>query len=483
MAAIGFSGSMFAAPAVADEPATRVKWGPCPEDVVAGAAPTQLECGTVTVPLDYSTPDGEQIELTISRLASTKPDKRRGVLMLNPGGPGGSGLTQPAFLVSRGLPNSVMDSYDVIGMDTRGVGHSTKMGCGFTVDTEYGGNLPVYAPDDAAVTEQARIAKDVAEQCAKNDDRLKHLSTENTARDLDRIRAALGEEKTSYLGYSYGTALGATYASLFPERTDRVVLDSNLGDTHLGRDGLRRYALGMEDTFPDFAMWAAARHETYGLGSTPEQVRETYFELAERLDEHPMPGIDGAQFRSATLGLLYQRMQYGELAQTWQYVLDAEEGAAPPEPDAAADAAPSPSDNAWSVLLAVTCNDVEWAEDVDTYRSAVAEDREKYPMYGAAAANIQPCAFWAHERTEPPVAINDEGPANILIMQNKRDPVTPHRNGELMREKFEDRSRLVSADESGHGTYLLSDNSCALNIGTSYLVDGELPKDQVCQAD
>ena len=113
------------------------------------------------------------------------------------------------------------------------------------------------------------------------------------ARDLDRIRAALGEEKASFLGYSYGSALGAAYASMFPERSDRVVLDSNIGDTHLDQDGMRRYALGMEETFPDFAKWAAARHETYGLGRTPEEVRRTYFTLAERLDEKPVNGIDG----------------------------------------------------------------------------------------------------------------------------------------------------------------------------------------------
>lgn len=111
----------------------------------------------------------------------------------------------------------------------------------------------------------------MAEQCAQHDRAgvLPHLTTANTARDLDRIRAALGEEKTSFLGYSYGTALGAAYASMFPERSDRIVLDSNIGDTHLDRDGMRRYALGMEQTFPDFARWAAARHHSYGLGRTP----------------------------------------------------------------------------------------------------------------------------------------------------------------------------------------------------------------------
>ncbi|NEE37661.1 alpha/beta hydrolase, partial [Streptomyces sp. SID7982] len=164
--------------------------------------------------------------------ASTNPDKRRGTLMLNPGGPGGSGLSQPAFLANRGIPSEVLDTYDVIGMDTRGIGRSTPVACGFTPEGPYFANIPPYAVDDAAVSARAKVVKEVAEQCARRDKDgvLPHLTTANTARDLDRIRAALGEEKTSFLGYSYGTALGAAYASMFPERSDRIVLDSNIGD-------------------------------------------------------------------------------------------------------------------------------------------------------------------------------------------------------------------------------------------------------------
>nr|WP_234435489.1 alpha/beta fold hydrolase [Streptomyces sp. NRRL B-24051] len=259
-AALGLGASLIAVPAAAEEARThQMNWGQCPDDVVAEAAPTVLQCATVRVPLDYTHPEGEQIDLAVSRLAAANPDRRRGVLMLNPGGPGGSGLALSALLVAQGLPSSVTDRYDLIGMDTRGIGHSTPVSCGFTTDSSYYSNIPPYAVDDAAVTAQAKVAEQAAKQCADNDDgRLRHFTTANTARDLDRIRDALGEEKTSYLGYSYGTALGATYASMFPERSDRVVLDSNIGDTHLDRDGMRRYALGMEQTFPDFANWPPA---------------------------------------------------------------------------------------------------------------------------------------------------------------------------------------------------------------------------------
>ncbi|MEV0619752.1 alpha/beta hydrolase [Nonomuraea sp. NPDC050404] len=487
VAVIGAAGALTAAPAVAGatasataRPATQVKWGECPKEIVTEAGPNKLDCATVPVPLDYNDPDGTRIDIKISRLASQNPVKRRGILMLNPGGPGGSGLSQPAFLMTRGLPASVKDSYDVIGMDTRGIGHSAPVSCGFTANGPYAANIPPYAVDDAAVVKRAKVAKQAAEQCAQKDrdGRLRHVSTANMARDLDRIRAALGEKKTSFLGYSYGTALGAAYASMFPERSDRIVLDSNIGDTHLDPAGMRRYGLGMEQTFPDFAKWAAKRHGTYGLGRTPEEVRATYFKLAERLDRKPLPDIDGATFRAAMFALLYREAQYITAAQMWQTLLTGTWPKPTPVPPG-----PSPMDNAYTVFLAVTCNDIQWPRDVNTYRRAVEQDRERYPMYGAAAANITPCAFWPYKPAEAPVKITDEGPANVLLVQNQRDIPTPHRGGEMLREKFGDRARLVSVDASGHGVYLLGENACASNTTTSYLVDGKMPaRDVTCPA-
>jgi len=137
-------------------------------------------------------------------------------------------------------------------------------------------------------------------------------------------------------------------------------------------------------------------------------------------------------------------------------------------------AAAAPADNAYSVFLAVTCNDVKWPTDVRIYQRAVAQDRERYPLYGAASANILPCAYWTYPPAEPPVAINDKRPANVLV-QNRRDPVTPHRGGELLDDKFGNRSRLVSVEDSGHGVYVIGDNACALNTTTTFLADGKLP--------
>lgn len=460
-------------------------WGACPEDIAA-TAPT-LQCSTVTVPLDYRNPAGTKIDLTISRIASVNPEKRRGVLLLNPGGPGVSGLTMPADLVNRGIPNSVLDAYDLIGLDPRGVGHSAPVDCKFTVEQNYPGNIPPWAKDAATVAADAKAAKAVADQCAANDPdgRMVHMSTANTARDLDAIRAALGEEKASFFGASYGSALGAAYASMFPRTSDRIIIDSSLGDTALTRAAQRRYGLGAEQAFPDFARWAAARHPAYGLGRTPRDVRSTYFAIAERLDEEPISGVDGRAFRLYMYINLYNESGYGALAQLWQALNMSDDAAIKrltADGGMPGRAQPLVQSNFLSSYLAVTCNDSHWPSDVEAYQRSVAEDRGKFPIFGAASGNINPCAFWSLKSPEPQVAMNDNGPANILIMQNRRDVATPLIGGQIYRSEFAKRSRLVTVDDNQHGVYVYGGNACALNIGTSWLVDGKLPRDTDCEA-
>jgi len=473
-----------APPAASKPPTTPLVWAECPAPLPATSP--GLECAVVPVPLDYSNPDGEQIDVMVSRLASLVPSERRGVLLLNPGGPGGSGLSMPTDLAyTHGMPADVIDSYDLIGMDTRGVGHSAPISCGFTEAQGFTGAVPKWAPDSDAVVAQAEVVKGVAEQCAANDAKghLRHITTANMARDLDRIRIALGEEKASFFGLSYGSALGAAYASMFPDTSDRVILDSNIGDTHVDQDGFRRYAEGTEQTFPDFAKWAAERDGSYNLGSTPEEVRETYFELGELLDKKPQPGVDGHLFRVATFGGLYAESSYARTAALWHTVQrtaerDEATPAGPAEP-AVPEGQLAAFDNSWSVFQAVTCNDVDFPSDVSVYQKAVEEDRERFPIFGAATANITPCAFWAFEPSEPPVPINDDGPENILVVQNERDPVTPLSGAKLIREKFDQRSTLVTADRSGHGVYVYGDSPCVDEIASDFLVDGTLPRKDV----
>jgi pimeloyl-ACP methyl ester carboxylesterase len=469
---------VLALPVVVSSPSSAeggesLRWGQCPD---LGTPVPGLECAVLAVPLDYRRPAGPAIEIAVSRLRSTDPAKRRGVLLTNPGGPGGPGLTLPVALVNAGVPGSVRESYDLIGFDPRGVGHSTPVTCDLPPE-RLTSNVPPYARTRAEVRQQAEVVRDTAHRCATSATAplLPYITTANTARDMDRIRAALGERRMSYFGLSYGTYLGAVYATLFPDRTDRIVLDSTLGPGGLDVTASRRLALGFSDRFPDFAAWAADRDSTYGLGATPAAVTATYFELANRLDQAPVGGVDGKLFRLSTFGALYNDRNFPPLAQLWQAV----KTEAAPMPNALLAQQPV-LQNLLSAQLHVICNDSDWPESIATYERNVEHDRIRLPMFGAAAANIWPCAFWPVNLIEPPVRITGRGPSDILMVQNLRDPATPLAGAREMRAALGHRARLVKVDNGGHGVYL-GTNTCANDAVTTFLTQGQRPpRDSFC---
>ncbi|MEU6484950.1 alpha/beta hydrolase [Streptomyces sp. NPDC046887] len=470
--AAGASAPATGAPAPATGASEPLRWGPCPQPTTS---PT-LRCATLKVPLDYRHPGGRRIEIALSRLPSENPAQRRGVLLTNPGGPGGPGLAHPADLAAAKLPRSVLDAYDLIGFDPRGTGRSTPVTCHLTPAQQQRGAFPVYARGPADVTREASYARTVARRCATSSTAwmLPHTTTANTARDMDRIRAALGESTVSYLGHSYGTQLGAAYATLFPRRGDRIVLDSVLGPGGYDVTAFRALGRGMEDRFPDFAAYAAA-HPEYGLGSTPARVTATYHALARRLDARPVEGVDGTVFRALTFQGLYVDGLMPVLARTWQGLAKGrlEPGVLPPN-----------QENAMAARLYVLCADSRWPRKLGTYRLNVLVDRLRHPLIGASTANITPCAFWPDQHREPPVRISDRGPSNILLVQNERDPGTPLTGAQRMRRALGERARMVTADQGGHGVYPFGRNSCANDAATAFLTTGRRPAgDLACPAE
>lgn len=465
-----------------------MRWGKCPADAAPpkGPMPPNMRCATLKVPLDYRNPNGRKIDVAVSRLASTKPSQKRGVLLTNPGGPA-AGLGYPALLKALGLPKSVQDRYDIIGFDPRGIGHSTPVTCGLTAEQQKYGNIPPYAHNSADVAKRAKVAKQIAGQCAtsKTASMLPYVSTANTARDMDRIRAVLGAPKISYAGSSWGTYLGAVYTTLFPQHSDRIVLDSNLGPGGWDYPSDRLYSRGVQDRFPDFAKYAAAHHGDYGLGRTPGQVTAKYHKLAAKLDENPVqaPGAryDGALFRLVTFTQLYGDVQFPYLAKAWK-ALDAHQ-APPPLPGGDAGGTAESGEKTMSGRYYMICNDSRWPTSLRTYQRNVAVDRVRYPLFGAAGANVQPCAYWK-KPIERPVRISDRGPSNVLMVQNRRDPATPLAGAQKTRRAFGDRARMVTADQGGHGVYVVGKNTCANTAVTAYLATGRRPAhDSACAAD
>ena len=263
---------------------TSIEWGACPPLAQGATRNPGQKCGTVTVPLDYQQPDGKTITIEVSELAAAKPGKMRGYLLLNPGGPALEGLNMPSAMAPT-LPASVLDEYDLIGFDPRGVGVSTPVSCGLS--PSFAGVFP-YPAADGSITQNVAQAKAAAEDCAKIGGELQYFTTANTARDMDRIRIALGVPKISYWGQSYGTYLGAVYTTLFPQHTDRMVLEGNVDPNDVWQQQIQLWNQGMNDRFPDAARVAAAHHAQLGLGSTIAQVTRTFLALGRHLDQAPV---------------------------------------------------------------------------------------------------------------------------------------------------------------------------------------------------
>jgi pimeloyl-ACP methyl ester carboxylesterase len=429
-----------------------------------------LECTTLKVPLDYAHPTGRTLDLAISRKASKDPAKRRGVLLLNPGGPGLAGLIAPNQIK---LSQPVLDTYDVIGFDPRGVGKSTPVTCDLTLEQQADASNPPYPHNSQEVVASAEIAKTIAKQCttSKTAGLLPYISTANTARDMDRIREALGAAKVSYYGVSYGTYLGAVFTTLFPQRTDRVILDSSLPPDGYTVSALRAQGYGFETRFPDFAQWVTVNAKS--LGTTPAAVKAKYFELAARLDKKPESGIDGTAFRATTSGLIRDNAVFPLLASIW---VGLDTHTLPDEP------AVDTGDNFQAAYLAVICGESQWPRSVVTYQANVAVDRVLAPMYGALAANVRACAYWPSP-SAPKVKITDAGPSNVLIMENLRDPATPMRGAQQMKSALGDRARMVTVDQGGHGVYGAA-NKCANAAVDRFLTTGQrVQRDTFCPAE
>ncbi|WP_234307514.1 MULTISPECIES: alpha/beta hydrolase [unclassified Streptomyces] len=471
---------------------TAITWGACPQPDEGANRDPRLTCGTLKVPLNYRKPGGKKIDVAVSRLSTAEPGKRRGVLLLNPGGPALGGLGMPATMAPT-LPKSVRDRYDLIGFDPRGVEHSTPQSCGLKDPTVTG--LFPFPAADGSITRNVALAKADAKQCATAaGDDLKYYTTANTARDMDRIRQALGERRISYWGQSYGTYLGAVYRSLFPQRTDRMILEGNVNPAKVWADEVAdTWGKGMADRFPDAARVAAAQDATLGLGGTVEEVTRSYLALADRLDRAPAPvpgtslSLDGATLRNVTYGLLLHNDTLPVLTQVWKAADDLAKGSVTDTDRAVLDqvfagspSAPGvPADNQATMFLALVCGDVEWPHDVDGYAARTAADRKKWPLTAGMPANIWACAFWG-KPAEAPVTVTGTGARNTLILQNRRDNATPWEGALGLHKALGRKSVLVGVDNGGHYVYN-EGSACADRATVDFLTTGRLPgKDVYC---
>jgi pimeloyl-ACP methyl ester carboxylesterase len=455
--------------------ADALSWHACPSEG------SSAQCAQLQVPLNYADRGGRKITLALSEVPATAPaDKRQGVLLVNPGGPGGSGLSLASFVAS-GLDPAVASEYDIVGFDPRGVGSSVPaLHCD---PSFFSGARPDYIPATAAgETALEDRAKAYAADCERKYGwMLPYMTTEDVARDMDSIRAALGVSQISYFGYSYGTYIGQVYATMFGHRLRRMVLDSVVDPEGVWWTDNIDQDYAFQGRQQAFFAWAAASDSIYNLGSTPAQVSASYYSARARLKAHPVavPGspsekigpdelddtfLIGGYDDSYWPGLAGALSEYlnqrnaGQLIQQYQ-----SEG--------------TQNENEFAVYNAVECSDVNWPRSWTRWDTATRQVYASAPFeawdnawYNAA------CAFWPVTGPSAPLQIKGAGLPPILMLQGTLDAATPYQGAQVAHRLLPSARMVVVEGGGNHGQSLASPpNTCVNGYLNRYLATGAVP--------
>ena len=454
-----------------------IEWGECNDDAVTE---DELECATLEVPLDYSDPDGEQVALALVRAPAT--DDREGAILFNPGGPGGSGFDPIAYSGTFLQSELGLEHFDLVGFDPRGVDRSGGIRC---VDDEYL-DAHLYLDDTPDTDEeQRRLNEDrrgFDDKCtAKYGDTLRHYSTANTARDMDMIRAGIGDEQMSYIGISYGTYLGAVYATLFPERVRAMVLDSAFepnGDSV--EEQYLTQLVGFEEAFNNWATWCEGDPS---CAFTAADVGAKWDALREELDANPVPGSDGrlgnqSVMDTATFAALYSEAEWPVLADALAKV---EQDDADPLFALADDYAGREDDGTFNTLFqsiaVISCASGIEDQPPPDPQALLDEMREKAPRFSrdTTLEDLQydggSCDGLMDDQPVVEIAYDGDGP--IVVVGGTNDPATPYRWAEEMAAELGPNARLVTFTGEGHGQLLA--NSCITDLEAALLADLDVP--------
>jgi pimeloyl-ACP methyl ester carboxylesterase len=445
-------------------PITPISWSPCNGD---------LQCGTLTAPLDYNNPQGATIGIAVERHLAEDPAQRIGSLVINPGGPGVSGIDDFANELSVLTPG-LLDDFDIVTFDPRGVERSDPVTCGETPGATPG-PLPDPVPQTAA-EQQTTIAglRQFAADCEKASGAvLPYVGTVDVARDLDRLRAALGDSELTYMGQSYGTLLGATYAQLFPTHIRAMVLDSAIDPALSFSQMSLGQAEGFEAELESFFAWCAGTTACpWRTTSDPTAALEA---VIARSRASPVPASDG---RTAGAGELYNALLDGLYSETdWSMLgsaLAADAAGNGTEVVAMSDAySRDGSTNGSDAAEAVDCLDHPVSKDLATYPSLATKFAASAPIFGPLLAwGEAACAVWPVAPTRTPAPATAPGSPPILVVGTTHDPATPYAwavslAGELSH------GDLLTVDGDDHVSYFYS--SCVRAYVQSYFISLTTP--------
>lgn len=453
------------------------EWAECDDD-------SSMECATVEVPVDYSAPQGESIDLAVARSAEADPDQP--VMLINPGGPGGSGVDMVADQLDYVSTSRLREAYTIVGFDPRGVSRSAPVEC--LNDEQMDAQRQIDAdPSTADGLDVMREASaELAAACEENTGEiLGFVDTASSAQDMDVLRAVLSEDEAlNYLGFSYGTKLGATYADLFPENVGRMVLDGALDPSLPEEEVTLGQAAGFEQALASWSEWCAGQGGC-NAGSTPDEVVETVRDVLAEVEQDPMTAQDGRSVPASTfvtgfITPLYSEQSWPSLAVGFNEALDGDPSTLLQFADlnAGRDADGNYSSNIQSAFTAINCLDYPTHDDEAAMTEHAAELDEASPTFGQYLAyGGVACSDWPYEPTNLPQEMNAEGSAPIVVIGTTGDPATPYEWSSRLAEQL-DSGVMVTNEGEGHGAYSPT-NSCIASLVDEYFIEGTVPEDGV----
>ncbi|HEV7655277.1 MAG TPA: alpha/beta hydrolase [Mycobacteriales bacterium] len=454
------------------------------KDAPGGDRPLSFGCGKLRVPLDYRDPSRKAIDLFLIRVRLAGQQKRIGSLVVNPGGPGGSGL-DAAVGLGLSLPTDVLKRFDLVGFDPRGVGLSAPVSCISDQLKDQQTALDPDAKTEAAYQAQVALAKQVSQSClSKYGDDLQHYNTEETARDLDLVRQGVGDAELTYLGYSYGTRLGSVYAQLFPKNVRALVLDGAVDPKQGEVAASQTQAAGFEQAFNQFAADCKARNAACLIGPDP---RATVTALLAKARQTPIPGGSGGRKATAghvLLGVISALYDRGDWAELESAIADARNGSSSGiftladrynERDAKGDYT-----NLADANIAINCADSAEKVPDATVRKELAAWRTKYPLFGTSLAlGLLTCGQWAAPR-EPLPAVRAAGAPPLLVIGTVHDPATPYASAQVLARTLAT-GHLLTWQGEGHTAY--PKTACVTAAVDAYLISLKVPaRNATCAA-
>ncbi len=457
------------APSLAKFYDQKLAWTSCGRD----------QCTRLTVPLDYANPTGPVLRLAVLKVPAQEPSARVGAMVVNPGGPGGSGTDfAAAGSLQFGAPLS--NHFDIVGFDPRGVGKSDPLQCGTTAQTDA---LLAYDPDPltaAGRTKMDNLIHSYGEGClTRSGDLARHMSTQEAAKDMDVLRAALGEPKLNYFGASYGTFLGATYAGLFPTHVGRFVLDGAIDPALSNATLSLEQAHGFETALRAYAANCAS--SGCFLGRTTDEVVTQIQHLLTATDKTP---LDTSSGRKLTEGLamtgvwlpLYVKSYWPDLTSALkQAIVDHDGTGLLALSDAYSSRGPDKyTDNSVAALYAVNCLDHDDYIPSSQVPAHFAQFEQASPTFGRAFAfGLSTCSTWPVRSGQATQAIHAVGAPPIVVVGTTRDPATPLVWAQALATELES-GRLITRNGDGH-TGFGQGNSCVDSAVQDWMIQGKVP--------